>query len=70
MYGADNRRNRLYSVAAVNLLAADNDLADKGKRELWRRVLERTESDPNKRPNEQMDVVLSLWTHGLIGPKN
>ena len=65
----DGRRNRLYSVTAANLLATDAELAVKGKRELWRRVLEHTGSDPNKRANEQMDVVLSLWDAGMIRGK-
>jgi hypothetical protein len=58
--------NRQYAVVAVRLLANQPDLAEGTKVALWRRVLEVLEADPNKRPNEQLDVVLALWNEGLI----
>jgi len=58
--------NRSYSVIAVRLLEANPDLARATKIELWRRVMKELAMDPKKKPNEQMDVVLTLWNQGLI----
>lgn len=58
--------NRRYATAAVNLLKTNPKLANGAKAELWRRVMLATDSNPNKKPNAQLDVVLALWTSQLI----
>lgn len=63
---AESGRNRRYAAEAVRLLLAEPGLADGGKAVLWRRVMRACGEDPGKRPNEQMDVVLSLWRKRLI----
>lgn len=63
---ASRSPNRSYSVTAVQLLAANPDLVQWSKIGLWRRVLKELGADPKKKPNEQMDVVLSLWEQGFI----
>jgi hypothetical protein len=60
------RKNASYAITAAHLLAADPRLADAGPTKLWRTVMEETGSSPSKRPNGQMDVVLSLWTKGFL----
>jgi hypothetical protein len=54
--------NKKYAIAAVQLLAVDSKLAARGEDELWQRVM----NGRTKRANSQMDVVLTLWTNGLI----
>ena len=62
----DPSLNRDYAQVAVRLLAADPGLAHAGAAELWRRVMEEVRGDPEKRHNQQMDVVLTLWNKRLI----
>ncbi|HEV2735841.1 MAG TPA: hypothetical protein VGV85_13425 [Longimicrobiaceae bacterium] len=64
----DPSLNRDYAEVAVRLLAADPSLGHAGKAELWRRVMEEVRADPEKRHNQQMDVVLTLWNEQLITP--
>jgi hypothetical protein len=59
-------RNRRYAAAAVRLLTTESELATRGKSDLWRRVLVECDADPDKNPNRQMDVVLTLWANKLI----
>ncbi|WP_420042219.1 DUF6979 family protein [Anaeromyxobacter dehalogenans] len=59
--------NKRYAVDAVQLLRREPDLADASARDsgatnLWLLVMR----GKRKTPNHQMDVVLSLWNHGLI----
>lgn len=61
-----SRLNRLYAAVAIRLLKANPDLAHGSKGELWRRVMKEAGADPNKRHNQQMDVVLALWARGWI----
>jgi hypothetical protein len=42
------------------------DRAEGSKAALWSEVMARTGSDPHKRHNGQMDVVLSVWEAGLL----
>jgi hypothetical protein len=64
--------NSKYAFVAVRLLSEDPTLAALSADELWRRVMNEAEitiADPesrSKRHNSQMDVVLALWSHGLI----
>lgn len=58
--------NRQYAVAAARLLQTEPQLASGSEAELWRRVMDEVRSDPEKRHNFQMDVVLSLWEQDLI----
>lgn len=62
-------RNRRYATVAVELLRADPGLANENKVELWKRVLQMSQEDLNKKPNAQMDVVLTLWAEELIDKK-
>ena len=50
-----------YAVEAVGMLREDESLAAKGPKELWMLT-----SGADKVQNHQMDVVLTLWRHGLI----
>ena len=52
--------NKDYALRAVELLRSDPRLADSRAR-LWERVVRE-----EKRPNGQMDVVISLWESGLV----
>jgi hypothetical protein len=60
--------NRAYAQVAVRFLAADPGLGRAGKAELWQRVMKEVGGDPEKRHNQQMDVVLTLWNNRLIAP--
>jgi hypothetical protein len=60
-YGAGTD-NKAYAVQAVQLLTQNPDLEEVGASSLWRRVM----NGRDKKANSQMDVVLSLWAHGLI----
>jgi hypothetical protein len=53
-------KNRHYASVAADLLARRPDLAAEGKAGLWRRVMENAGAEPNKRHNQQLDVVLAL----------
>jgi hypothetical protein len=52
--------NKGYAVRAVALLAEGKQ--SWSVNELWRAVV----NDPEKKHNQQMDVVLALWKNGLI----
>ena len=54
-------KNKQYAIDAVSALGKNPDLASNWKA-LWR-LASRSE---NKTHNGQMDVVISLWTNGLI----
>jgi hypothetical protein len=54
--------NKGYAIDAVRLLLRDPSLATAGPKVLWERVMR----GRNKKPNEQMEVVMALWTAGLI----
>jgi hypothetical protein len=63
----DSEDNKAYAVEAVRLLLRDPSLADPGARDggalkLWMAVM----NGECKTPNGQMDVVLALWSEGLI----
>ncbi len=54
--------NKSYAVKAAQLLGTNPRLAASGASELWRLVMD----GRVKKPNSQMDVVLSLWSEGFI----
>jgi hypothetical protein len=56
-----SKENKGYALKAVELLGMNPSLA-KDEDLLWSKVLQ----GENKTPNSQMDVVISLWTLGLI----
>ncbi len=58
--------NRNYAITAVQLLLAKPELANSSNAKLWREVLRVLGADPVKTHNQQMDVVLSLWSQGYI----
>lgn len=53
--------NKWYAVAAYRLLQRDDTLA-KEPETLWKRVTD----GESKRSNSQMDVIISLWSKGLL----
>jgi hypothetical protein len=57
-----SKENKAYALAAVRLLEMDPALASDGPTALWRKV----QKGEERTPNHQMDVVLSLWSDGLI----
>jgi hypothetical protein len=59
----NSRDNKRYATRAIGLLRADDSLADDRGR-LWSLVMKGEEAE--KRHNSQMDVVISLWSEGLI----
>ena len=56
-----SKKNKEYALKAVELLKQDKSLLSDEKR-LWDIVMDGEE----KKPNHQMDVVISLWNEGLI----
>ena len=52
--------NRDHAIEAVRRLSADETLGAEGPRRLWKLIA------GEKCHNEQMDVVLALWKHGLV----
>jgi len=56
-----SKKNKGYAVEAVRLLKCEPDLA-KDENLLWFMVMKGEE----KAHNSQMDVVITLWNHGLI----
>jgi len=58
----ENSDNKRYAIDAVNLLNNSYDLTTTSPANLWKLVM----NGESKTPNSQMDVVLSLWKHGLI----
>ena len=63
---ASRSPNRVYATTAVRLLVADPDLSQGSKAVFWRRVMKELGTDAKKKPNDQLDVVLSLWERRLI----
>lgn len=59
-----SRLNKRYATKGVDLLRQNPHLAD-WPSELWRRVMH-TEGDEGKNHNNQMDVVIGLWSNGDI----
>lgn len=58
--------NARYAIEAMSLLEKNPELAAGSKAALWSRVMHATSSDIAKKPNAQMDVVVSLWQRKLI----
>lgn len=56
-----SQKNKSYGLKAVVLLRQNPRLAD-DETVLWRAVM----AGEQKVPNSQMDVVITLWRHGLI----
>ncbi|MCB1633311.1 MAG: hypothetical protein KDI51_01910 [Xanthomonadales bacterium] len=63
---AEIGENGRYAVAAARLLLGKGHSGSISTAELWATVLEQTGSDPAKRHNGQMDVVMALHAHGLL----
>lgn len=57
-----SRKNKTYALEVVRLLIRDAERRSAGPRELWDDVMD----GARNRPKGQMDVVLALWTAGLI----
>ncbi len=57
--------NKRYAVKAVEVLKKKPILQD-NRAALWRTVLEELGEDREKEHNQQIDVVLALWTNHLI----
>ncbi len=57
----NSKKNKDYAIRACEILSEDKSLADAPK-ELWAIVMNGTQ----KRPNQQMEVVTSLWKCDLI----
>ncbi len=55
-------KNKRYALNAIKILSTNSALTAS---ELWKEVLKK-ETDKNKVPNSQMEVVLALWKIGLI----
>ncbi len=64
--GSSDSPNRSYSVTAVRLLSASPELVRGTKIGLWRLVMTELGLNTDKKPNEQMGVVLALWERDLI----
>ena len=62
----DEGLNAGYARCAVELLRSEPQWASKKAGEIWQQVMERVGTDPQKRSNAQMDVVLALWKAGVI----
>lgn len=58
--------NARYACDAVELLRAEPNWAAATSSAIWKEVMRRLGADQTKRANGQMDVVLALWTNGLI----
>ena len=63
---ADANKNRTYATAAAHLLTLHPQLASGTKAQLWRRVMKQVGGDPEKRHNQQLDVVLTLRENRLF----
>jgi hypothetical protein len=61
-----SRDNKAYAVAAVDLLRREPTLVMQGPAHLWERIMRGRQ----KTSNSQMEVVLALWTAGLIVRKS
>jgi hypothetical protein len=58
--------NKAYAVTAAQLLLANPGLSQGGVAALWIRVMKRLKKSSTKTHNQQMDVVKTLFDHGLI----
>lgn len=58
-------KNRQYALTAIGILRDNPDLA-RDEKELWKRVMSNLGENDNKKPNHQMEIVISLWDHGFI----
>ncbi len=59
-------KNKTYAVTAVDLLKRNPSTLTLSEMDLWRLVLKHLNVATDKTPNDQMDVVLSLFRQGLI----
>jgi len=50
----------------MRVIANDPEIAAGSKTELWRRVMREAGAEPDKKHNQQLDVVLTLRSHGYI----
>ena len=57
----NSKKNKAYAIKACAILSENEALVD-SPRKLWAMVMDGEE----KQPNQQMEVVTSLWKHGLI----
>jgi len=62
----DSLDNKAYAVAAAQLLVANNSLNTLDNMALWKRVLGHLNTPITKAHNQQMDVVKTLFFHGLL----
>ena len=60
----NSKDNKRYAIKGVDLLRENPNLA-RQKSVLWRRVMH-TEGNEGKSHNNQMDVVIGLWSNGDI----
>jgi hypothetical protein len=63
---SDAGKNRAYAASAVEMIAREPSLANESRTELWRRVMQDVGADPEKKHNQQLDVVLALYSKGLL----
>jgi hypothetical protein len=61
----DSKDNKRYAIKAVELLRNEPDLGRDTAGKLWNRVLKELKKEKIHH-NQQMHVVLALWTNGLI----
>lgn len=59
-------KNASYAIAAAELIRLDQGLAARGANVLWLLSLEKVCAEMEKKPNSQMEVVLSLHSLGLL----
>tara|TARA_B100001250_G_scaffold291418_1_gene253127 strand:+ start:35 stop:247 length:213 start_codon:yes stop_codon:yes gene_type:complete len=57
-----SEKNKQYAIDAVSLLRENPGLVS-NLAELWERV---PKDDPNKKHNQQMDVVAALWRNSSL----
>ena len=62
---AKPRPNR-YARTAAELVIDRPELARESKLKLWKRVLSVLQADADKKHNQQMDVVVALFSEGLL----
>ncbi len=58
-------KNGQYAAVAVGVLRESPMLA-KNENVLWKTVMGKLGQASNKAPNNQMDIVISLWNQGLV----
>ena len=62
----DSVKNKDYAVTAARFLKANPSLNNLGNLGLWMRVLKHLNKSTTKAHNQQMDVVRTLFSNGLI----